>query len=471
MKKRRQTIFYLLFDYVSAIVSWFLFTNLRVMYVEVNEAISGIFIETNVRYVGAIIGIPLLWIALYAIAGYYREVFRKSRLTELGQTFVLSLIGNVVIFFVLILDDHVLSHRAYYSLFFGLFGIHFTLTWLFRFLLTHTTKRRIASGKAGFNTLLIGSNSKALNLYKSLRTNDMEYGYRFVGFVDLDNEPAPVLSEHLPYLGDLENVPKLIREREIEEVIIAIESSEHAEIERILSKLDAPNLIIKVIPALYDVLTGKVRMSFFLGTPLIMLSHATMSPFQSNFKRVFDIVFSLSFLLFSFPLTFFVFLILKFGSKGGVFYTQERIGLHEKLFKIYKFRTMVPDAELHGPQLSSAHDPRITPVGRFLRKTRIDEIPQFINVLKGEMSVVGPRPERRFYIDQILKHAPHYAKLFQVRPGITSWGAVKYGYTENLAQMLEQLNYDIFYVENMSVYLDFKILLYTIGVVLRREGK
>ncbi len=471
MKKRKQILLYIGFDFFTALLAWFLFLNFRIYYINAKLPVSGFFIENSVRYIASVIGIPTIWIILYAATGYYRDVFRKSRLKEIWQTFSISLIGNIVIFFVLILDDNVLSYKSYYMLFWGLLGFHFGLTWIARFIITHSTKKRIMTGKAGFNTLLIGSNGKAVDLYQSIKTNDEGYGYRFVGFIDTKNQDNPELSEYLKCLGKLDDLTKIIERFDIEEVIIAVESSQHEDIEVILSKLDTQKVITKVIPSLFDVLNGKVSMSFFLGTPLIIISHQPMQVWEINLKRAFDILFSVFAITAGMPLFIIAAVITKLSSKGAILYKQERIGRHEKPFIIYKFRTMYVNAEANGPQLSSANDPRITRFGKFMRKYRIDEIPQFFNVLKGDMSIVGPRPERRFYIDQILKHAPHYKQLFKVRPGITSWGAVKYGYTENLEQMLEQLKYDIFYVENMSLYLDFKILLYTIGVVLKREGK
>ena len=236
-------------------------------------------------------------------------------------------------------------------------------------------------------------------------------------------------------------------------------------------KLQRVNVITKVIPGLFDVLTGKVRMSGFLGAPLIIISHTLMPAWQESLKRILDISLSIFAIILLSPVFIFSSILIKLTSKGPIFFKQERIGMHEKPFTIIKFRSMYVDAEKNGPQLSSENDDRITKFGKFMRKTRLDEIPQFINVLKGDMSLVGPRPERQHYINLIIEKAPHYLNLLKVKPGITSWGQVKFGYAENIDQMIKRLNYDIFYIENMSLYLDFKIMIHTILVIVKRDGK
>ena len=228
---------------------------------------------------------------------------------------------------------------------------------------------------------------------------------------------------------------------------------------------------LKIIPQMQDYLMGNVRVSSILNEPLISISPDALPDWQKHLKRFCDIFFSFIAIILLLPVYFFLAIGVKASSKGPVFYTQERIGYKGKPFQIIKFRSMVQDAENGCPQLSSADDPRITRFGKFLRKTRLDETPQFFNVLLGDMSLVGPRPERQYYIDQIVKKAPHYRLLFRIRPGITSWGQVKYGYAENVDQMVERLKWDILYIENMSIQMDIKILIYTVLIVLKRSGK
>jgi exopolysaccharide biosynthesis polyprenyl glycosylphosphotransferase len=222
---------------------------------------------------------------------------------------------------------------------------------------------------------------------------------------------------------------------------------------------------------MYDILSGSVKMNNIFGVVLIDVNPEVMPVWQQAIKRFFDVTLSLLAIIVLLPVYIVLAIGVKLSSPGPIFFLQERIGLNGRTFQIIKFRTMYVDAEKQGPQLSSANDPRITGIGRFMRKSRLDEFPQFVNVIIGDMSLVGPRPERQFYIDQIVPIEPQFLQLTRVRPGITSWGQVKYGYAENVEQMLQRMKYDLLYLNNQTLALDFKIMLYTVLIVIKAKGK
>ncbi len=471
MNKRRQVAKYLILDFIAAALSWTVFFIYRKVVIESQTFGIDVPIELSHRYFLGLIIIPSFWILFYFISGFYNSIYRRSRLIELGQTFLTSLIGVIIIFFTLLLDDYIHSYKNYYHLFFTLFILHFGFTYLFRLILTTRTIHRIHNRKIGFNTLLIGSNQKAKKIYEEMSSQKRPAGNLFVGYVGVENNDNKLLEQYIPQLGKLDNITEIIEEYDIEEVIIAIETREHDRLNNILTILENLQISIWGIPELYDFLSGTVRTNTIYGSPLIKISNGLMPIWQANTKRLLDVTISLSASVVIFPVFAILAILIKRSSKGPVIYKQERIGRYGKPFYIYKLRSMVQDAEKGTPALSSKNDNRITPIGKFLRKTHLDEIPQFFNVLKGDMSLVGPRPERQYYIEQIVEHAPHYTLLHKLRPGITSWGQVKYGYASSVEEMLERLPYDMIYLKNISLYMDFKIMIHTVMVAFKANGK
>jgi exopolysaccharide biosynthesis polyprenyl glycosylphosphotransferase len=470
MNKKLQALKYLIADFFSASVAWTVLYVFRKVYLETKTPRAFDNIQLDENYYYGLLFIPVFWVALYVLSGQYNKIYRRYRIKELADTFLQSLIGTICIFFVFILDDMIDTYQDYYQSLLVLFATHFGLTLIFRLWLTTRTVKKIHSGKIGFNTIIVGGNERAFNMFEEIRGMKKSPGFKFLGFVRVNGRDN-LLEEHVPYLGQFDRLPDLIRKKDVEEVIIAIESSDHKEIGNILNELEGTGVNVKIIPDMYDILSGSVKMNSIFGTPLVQINREIMPAWQFSIKRIMDIFVSLVAIIILSPVYIGIALAVKFNSRGPVFFVQERIGKDGQPFDIYKFRTMVQNAEADGPQLAKENDKRVTSVGRFLRKTRLDEIPQFFNVLKGDMSLVGPRPEREFFIDKIMVEAPHYRHLQKVRPGITSWGQVKYGYAENVEQMIHRLKYDVLYIENMSLAVDLKILLYTILTVVKGDGK
>jgi exopolysaccharide biosynthesis polyprenyl glycosylphosphotransferase len=471
MPKRTLALVYVAADATASALAWTLFFLFRKAYLEPIKFGYKVPVEVDHKYWLGLALIPLFWCCLFLMAGGYSDVFRRFRTKELGQTLLISFIGSIIIFFALLLDDAVAGPSYYYRSFAALFLLNFSLFFLFRFLITSRTVRRVHDGRIGFNTVLIGGNERAIAIYQEIKDLHKSPGYRFQGFVNVNGGDQHLAGLGLPRLGRWDDLHAVIPKYNVEEAIIAVESSEHAHISRILNELDGTAVRIKIIPDMYDILAGSVKMTSIFGAPLIEVNPQIMPAWQFALKRAFDVGFSIVALVVLSPILLVIALLVKLGSPGPVFFRQERIGLGGKPFKIIKFRSMVADAERNGPQLSSTSDPRITGIGRILRRARLDELPQFWNVLVGEMSLVGPRPERKHFIDEILKVAPHYRHLHRVRPGITSWGQVKFGYAENVDQMVRRLKYDVLYIENMSLAVDLKILAYTVIIMLKGAGK
>ncbi|SDC18663.1 sugar transferase [Williamwhitmania taraxaci] len=467
MKRTLLLFNYLLFDCLSAIGAWCTFYFVRVSHLR-GEHLS--FIEIcNSNFLYSLAFVTIFWILLYILTGFYTDVFRRSRINDFFQTVGQVILGSIILFFILILGDFVGSAREFYLTFGMLLGIQFAFTYTPRLIINSFVIYQIRNKRLGFKTIIVGDGSEAEALYHEIEGFEIPQGQLFIGYVAITAKESK-LSDFLPCLGTLNELSDVIDRSGVDEVIIALSHKETQRIQRAINDLYGKRVEVKVIPSLYDFLTGKVKMSSIMGTPLILVNHRLMPAWQEMFKFILDFVVSFLAIFALLPFGLIVSTIIKLTSRGPVFFTQERIGRYGKPFVLIKFRSMCLDSEKHGPALSSKSDARVTPFGRFMRKTRIDELPNFINVLKGDMSLVGPRPERQFYIDQIVKIAPHYLHLQKVKPGITSWGQVKYGYAESVDQMVERLKYDLLYLENMSLLVDLRIIIYTLITVFRGRG-
>ncbi len=464
MPQRIEKLLLVITDFLMINLAFILFFALRVE--------SGLFdLVIMPEFFLPMIALYFYWLIIFTFVGMYRSWFAASRFDEISTLFKATFVGIFILFFIIFLDDYInnvsSSKRILIFIYLG-FLVLFVGTG--RIVIRSIQRNLLIKGFGRRNAIVIGFNPRAFEVVDTL-SRAAALGIDVKAFACVKEDQLGSNYKDITVEATYKSLDELISKYNIQEIILALEQDEHDAIVEILSLCSDKEIKIKIVPDLYEILSGQARTSQIYGMPLIDIMPELMPEWERKLKRLIDIVVSVIILIISLPVTLITAIAIKLDSEGPIFFTQERMGMNGKIFKMIKFRSMKKDAEkLTGPVWSQKNDPRVTTVGRIIRKLRIDEIPQFINVLKGDMSVVGPRPERPYFVEKLSQEIPYYKRRLKVRPGITGWAQVKHKYDESIEDVKVKLRYDLFYIENMSIRMDLKILFRTIFVVLFGKG-
>jgi exopolysaccharide biosynthesis polyprenyl glycosylphosphotransferase len=414
--------------------------------------------------------IYLFWLVLFFMVGLNRPWYAASRFDEIALLFKTITMGCVFLFFLIFVDDAGgptgPSSRVLILLY---WAILFVMVSGGRVILRSAQRRLLMAGIGARRTVILGSATRSRELYEEVRKYPA-LGYRVVGFVGIDKRWGKKQDQSVPLFGYLTDVGDIIRRRQVRDVIVALDSTDHDRLLDIVARCSAYNVGLKIVPDLYDIISGMAKTNQIYGFPLIEISPQLLKPWEEATKRFIDVAVSATVLIAGLPLWLLIAVAIRLDSPGPVFYKQERVGKDGDRFKILKFRSMQQHAERGGPKWAHRRDPRITRVGKILRKLHLDEVPQMFNVLRGQMSLIGPRPERPVFVEQLTQEIPMYPRRLKVRPGITGWAQVKHKYDESIDDVKKKVQYDLFYIENISLRMDLKILFSTVSHMLLGKG-
>ncbi len=464
MSKSKERILLLITDFITINLAWLVYS-----YIRLETGWFALIIAPE--FLLPMLVIYFYWLIIFTFVGMYRTWFALSRFDEISTLFKASFFGIFLLFFLIFIDDYLHNvATATRILIFIYWGLFLFFVGSGRIIIRSVQRNLLIKGIGRRNGLIIGFNPKAKEVLDSVLTAPA-LGIDIKAFVAVNNENMGKDYKGIKVENTIDQLIGIINQFNVKEIIIALEKEDHDVLVDVISKTEGKNINLKIVPDLYEILSGQARTSQIYGMPLIDIMPELMPEWEKKLKRVIDLIISLLILVLSAPITILTAIAIKIDSKGPVLFKQERLGQNGKPFNVLKFRSMIQDAEKYtGPVWSQKDDPRVTRMGKFVRKVRIDEIPQMFNVLKGEMSLVGPRPERAYFVEKLSKEIPYYKRRLKVRPGITGWAQIKHKYDESIEDVKIKIKYDLFYIENMSLRMDFKILLRTVFVVLFGKG-
>lgn len=458
MSKRSEKILLIVSDFVTINAAWILYYLVRVESGWIpNTAPTSFLIPLAAVY--------FYWIVIFSFSGLYQHWFVRSRFDEFASVLKTISFGCFILFFLIFLDDAISDSKAISRFLILIYwGLMIFSVGSGRILIRSFQMTMLQKGIGLRNSVIVGTGKRGSEL-QNLVNKFPQLGYKFSGFISVHK-----VKPNDNILGDILALKTIIDKNKISEVLIALEESEKDKLFEIIRYCQETEVNLKIMPDTYEIVSGLAKTNQLYGVPFIEVMPEIMPYGSKLFKRVLDIIISSFLLIVLSPLLLIIILAIKLSSKGPIFYTQVRVGRNSKPYNMYKFRSMVKDAEEYGPEWAGENDPRITGVGRLIRKIYLDEIPQLLNVLKNEMSIVGPRPERPYFVDKLSREIPYYYKRLSVKPGITGWAQIKHKYDSSLDDVKEKLKYDFYYIENMSLKLDFKIMINTFLVVIFMKG-